>query len=194
MKNLLCALFLLCVGVTSVFAAENPRVTLETSKGPIKIELLPNAAPHTVENFLTYVKDGFYNGTQFHRVIDQFMIQGGGMDKLMQEKPTRASIKNEGAQNLKAGLKNTLYTVSMARRPDPDSATAQFFINVADNHFLDYPANGGYTVFGKVIEGQDVVQSIAKVKTGDRFGHQNVPLEPVMIIKASLDQPQATQR
>jgi peptidyl-prolyl cis-trans isomerase B (cyclophilin B) len=159
-------------------------IKLETSKGDILIELENEKAPVTVENFLSYVRSGHYDGTIFHRVIDGFMIQGGGFDHEMKQKDTREPIKNE-ADN---GLKNGKYTLAMARTMDPHSATAQFFINVSDNSFLNYtapnPRGWGYAVFGKVVEGQDVVDEIRKVKTGSHGPHQDVPVEPVVIKKA----------
>ena len=164
----------------------NPLVKLETSMGEITVELYADKAPATVANFLQYVKDGFYNGTIFHRVIPTFMIQGGGFDAQMNQKPTRAPIQNE-ADN---GLKNEAYTFAMARTMDPNSATAQFFINVADNQFLNHTAKTpqcwGYAVFGKVVKGQDVVDKIKAVPTGNKGMHQNVPVEPVTIIKATV--------
>jgi peptidyl-prolyl cis-trans isomerase B (cyclophilin B) len=164
----------------------HPLVKLETSMGDITLELYPDKAPATVANFLEYVKAGFYHGTIFHRVINGFMIQGGGMDAQMHEKPTRAPIKNE-ADN---GLKNEPYTIAMARTSNPDSATAQFFINVANNTFLNHtaktPQGWGYAVFGKVIKGQDVVDKIKAVPTTTVGPYQNVPQEPVTIIKATV--------
>ena len=163
----------------------NPLVKLETSMGEITLELYPDKAPATVANFLQYVKDGSYDGTIFHRVIPTFMIQGGGFDVQMNQKPTKAPIKNE-ADN---GLKNEAYTVAMARTNVPDSATAQFFINVADNQFLNHtaktPQGWGYAIFGKVVKGQDVVDKIKAVPTANKSMHQNVPVEPVTIIKAT---------
>ncbi len=163
-------------------------VKLETSLGDITLELYADKAPVTVANFLQYVKDGFYNGTIFHRVIPGFMIQGGGFDAQMNQKPTRAPIKNE-ADN---GLSNDPYTVAMARTPDPDSATAQFFINVAPNRALNHtaktPQGWGYAVFGKVVKGQDVVDKIKTVPTTTKGMHQNVPVQPVAIIKAVVVQ------
>ena len=159
-------------------------VELQTSRGNIRIELDTERAPKTCENFLAYVRSGHFDGTIFHRVIDGFMIQGGGFEPGMKQKPTQAPIENE-ANN---GLKNERYTVAMARTGDPHSATAQFFINVADNAFLNHtaptPQGWGYAVFGKVVEGQDVVDKIRKVATGNAGMHQNVPLEPVVIEKA----------
>lgn len=159
-------------------------IKLETSKGDILIELESEKAPVTVENFLSYVRNGHYDGTIFHRVIDGFMIQGGGFDCEMKQKPAMDPVKNE-ADN---GLKNVKYTLAMARTMDPHSATSQFFINVADNTFLNHtapnPRGWGYAVFGKVVEGQDVVEEIRKVKTGSHGPHQDVPVEPVEIKKA----------
>ncbi|WP_144641069.1 peptidylprolyl isomerase [Bordetella genomosp. 13] len=164
----------------------NPRVKLETNQGNMVITLDAEKAPKSVENFLTYVKEGFYNGTIFHRVIDGFMVQGGGFEAGMKQKPTHAPIENE-ANN---GLKNDKYTLAMARTSDPHSATAQFFINVANNDFLNFTAptpNGwGYAVFGKVTEGTEVVDKIKGVKTGNSGFHQNVPAEDVVITKAEI--------
>ena len=174
-------LFALAAGLLwslSVLAA-NPSVEMKTSQGVIVVELDAEKAPKTVANFLQYVKDSFYNGTVFHRVIDGFMIQGGGFEPGMKQKPTRAPIENEA----KNGLKNAAGTVAMARTQDPHSASAQFFINLVDNRPLDYPSRDGwgYAVFGKVTQGLDVVQKIAKMRTGNAGFHQNVPLEPVVI-------------
>jgi len=159
-------------------------VVLKTNHGNIKIELDRENAPATVENFLQYVRDGHYDNTVFHRVIDGFMIQGGGMEPGMKQKPTRAPIANEATN----GIKNKKYTLAMARTSEPHSATAQFFINVADNDFLDYKApsaNGwGYCVFGKVVQGQDVVDKIRGVATSNSGLHQNVPKDDVIIEKA----------
>ncbi len=161
-------------------------VKLHTNHGIIALELDAEKAPKTVENFLQYVRDGFFDGTIFHRVIDGFMIQGGGFASGMIQKPTRDAIENEAAN----GLKNEAYTIAMARTPNPHSATAQFFINVKNNSFLDFssptPQGFGYAVFGKVVEGTDVVDKIKKVKTGNRAGHQDVPLEDVVIEKAEI--------
>lgn len=161
-------------------------VVLTTSMGAITLELDAKKAPKSVENFLAYVKAGHYDGTIFHRVMDNFMIQGGGFNDKMVQKPTKATIKNE-ADN---GLKNNKYTIAMARTNDPHSATAQFFINVADNDFLNFSSpterGWGYAVFGKVTAGMDVVDNIKKVKTGNNGFHQNVPLEPVTILKAAV--------
>jgi cyclophilin family peptidyl-prolyl cis-trans isomerase len=167
-----------------VNAADAPRVALKTNMGEIVLELNPEKAPKTVENFLQYVKSGHYNGTVFHRVIENFMIQGGGFDKDMQQKPTDAPIRNEATN----GLKNDPYTVAMARTGDPHSATAQFFINTRNNAFLNYPGQDGwgYTVFGKVVAGMDVVDKIKRVQTGNRGMHENVPTKPVVIESATV--------
>lgn len=161
-------------------------VKLTTNHGAITLELDAEKAPKTVENFLQYVRDGFFDGTIFHRVIDGFMIQGGGFEPGMTQKPTRDAIENEASN----GLKNEAYTIAMARTPNPNSATAQFFINVANNSFLNFssptPQGYGYAVFGKVVEGTEVVDKIKKVKTGNRAGHQDVPLEDVVIEKAEI--------
>ena len=160
------------------------KVRLTTSKGPIVLELDDENAPATVKNFVQYVRDGHYDNTVFHRVIDGFMIQGGGMSPGMKQKPTRAPIANEAGN----GLKNRKHTVAMARTSDPHSATAQFFINIADNDFLDYkgpsPQGWGYAVFGKVVEGADTVDKIRTVSTGRSGMHENVPTEDVVIHKA----------
>lgn len=158
-------------------------VIISTSKGDIHLELDKESTPLTVENFLNYVRSGFYNNTIFHRVIDGFMIQGGGLNSKMEQKPTKTTVQNE-AKNSKANKKGT---IAMARTMDPHSATAQFFINVADNNFLNYSADNvqgfGYCVFGEVVEGMDVVEAIAKVKTGKNMGHSDVPLEEVSILE-----------
>ena len=160
------------------------KVKLTTNHGAITIELDDAKAPATVQNFLSYVNSGFYSNTVFHRIIDGFMIQGGGFEPGMRQKPTQAPIKNE-AQN---GLKNDRYTIAMARTNDPHSATAQFFINVKDNDFLNHTAPSaqgwGYCVFGKVSEGTEVVDKIKGVKTGSKGFHQDVPAEDVVIEKA----------
>ena len=156
-------------------------VKIKTNHGEMSLELDAEKAPITVESFLEYVQSGFFNNTIFHRVIDGFMVQGGGFEPGMNQKPTRATIKNE-ADN---GLKNDMYTVAMARTSDPNSATAQFFINASNNDFLNYtsptPQGWGYCVFGKIVEGQDVIDKIRKVRTGSKGGHQDVPLEDVVI-------------
>ena len=161
-------------------------VILHTNFGDIKLELNKEKAPITVENFVSYVKDGHYDGTVFHRVIDGFMVQGGGFDADMQQKSTKDPIKNE-ANN---GLKNDVGTVAMARTQDPHTASAQFFINVKNNDFLNFSAETtqgwGYAVFGKVVDGMDVVEKIKTVKTGNKGFHQDVPLDPVIIETAEL--------
>ncbi|MGD0572736.1 MAG: peptidylprolyl isomerase [Sedimentisphaerales bacterium] len=158
-------------------------VKLETTKGAIVIEVNETAAPVTAANFLQYVKDGFYDGTIFHRVKPNFMIQGGGFTPDMKQKTTRPAIINEA----KNGLKNKRGTIAMARLPDPNSATGQFFINLVDNAFLDYSARDpGYAVFGQVVEGMDVVDAIAKVKTGMKGMFQDVPDEPIIIKSAKV--------
>jgi len=161
-------------------------VRLQTNFGVIAIELDAGRAPRTVKNFLEYVESGFYSNTVFHRVIDGFMIQGGGFEPGMRQKPARNPIKNE-ADN---GLKNERYTIAMARTSEPHSASNQFFINVKDNGFLDYtaqnPQGWGYCVFGKVVEGRDVVDKIKQVKTGKRGGHADVPVEDVIIESVEL--------
>ena len=164
----------------------NAKVVLHTSHGAITLELDAWRAPKTVANFLDYVRSGHFNNTLFHRVIDGFMIQGGGFTPEFRQKPTKAPIENEAAN----GLKNARYTVAMARAGDPHSATAQFFINVADNAFLDHrsrDAKGwGYCVFGRVIAGTEVVDRIKSVATGDRGMHQNVPKDDVVIERAEV--------
>jgi len=173
------------VGIAPVHAqAADPQVRLATSMGDIVVQLDPARAPQTVANFLAYVKDGHYDGTIFHRVIDGFMIQGGGFTPDMQQKPTKAPIKLE-ANN---GLKNDKYTIAMARTGNPDSATSQFFINVANNDMLNAPKpdGHGYAVFGRVVEGAEVVDKIKAVATGSRGMHQNVPTTPVLIQSAKL--------
>lgn len=161
-------------------------VRLHTSMGVIALELDEAKAPVTVKNFLDYVSAGHYDGTLFHRVIDGFMIQGGGFTADMQQKPTRAAIENEAAN----GLRNEPYSIAMARTPNPHSATSQFFINIADNSFLDFtsatPQGFGYCVFGRVTDGMDVVDRIRKVRTGNRAGHQDVPVEDVVIERAEM--------
>jgi len=165
---------------------QNPQVLLETSKGAVKIELFKEKAPITVKNFLGYVKEGFYDGLVFHRVIKEFMIQGGGLDENLAQKKPKYAIKNE-ADN---GLSNKRGTLAMARTAIVDSATSQFFINVVDNHFLDHqgkqPDRYGYCVFGQVLEGMEVVDEIRAVKTGSRGGHTDVPVEPVFITSAKV--------
>lgn len=161
-------------------------VHLKTNFGTIILELFPDKSPKTVANFVQYVKDGFYDGCVFHRVIDKFMIQGGGFGPGMTQKPTRASIENEA----KNGLRNSRGTVAMARASDPHSAASQFFINVVDNDFLNYtaptPAGFGYCVFGQVVEGMHVVDQIKGVPTGSKLGFKDVPLSDVLIEKVTL--------
>jgi peptidyl-prolyl cis-trans isomerase A (cyclophilin A) len=185
-----CTAAVLASLTTMALAADPaPKVSIKTSMGEIILEVYPDKAPKTVENFLTYVKSGFYNGTIFHRVINGFMVQGGGYDQSMKEKPTRAPIQNEA----KNGLKNRAYTIAMARTSDPDSATAQFFINVKDNQGLDFPnaMGNGYTVFGKVISGTQTIDAIRKVPTmvasAPRMGRMaDVPAKTVTIESATL--------
>jgi cyclophilin family peptidyl-prolyl cis-trans isomerase len=171
--------------------AANPQVELDTSAGVIRLELYPDATPKTVDNFLAYVKAGHYNGTQFHRVIKGFMIQGGGYNADFWEKPTRAPVPIEADKDVKAGLSNVPGTVAMARTGDPNSATSQFFINVADNKRLDFrspdPQGYGYTVFGKVVSGMDVVNKIAAMPTGAAGPFRSdVPNERVVIKSAKV--------
>lgn len=163
-------------------------IKLHTNYGDITLELDSEKAPVTTQNFIEYVNSGHYDNTIFHRVIDDFMIQGGGFEPGMIQKKTQAPIANEAGN----GLKNDKYTIAMARTSDPHSASAQFFINVKDNDFLNYKSSTsqgfGYCVFGKVVEGMDVVDKIKKVKTGTRSGHQDVPLENVLLQKAEVVQ------
>jgi peptidyl-prolyl cis-trans isomerase B (cyclophilin B) len=160
---------------------KNPVVTMSTSMGDLRIELDAEKAPITTQNFLDYVSDGFYDGLIFHRVIPNFMIQGGGFDPQMNQKKTKPPIKNEATN----GLKNTTGSVAMARTNVVDSATAQFFINVKDNDFLNHTSSSadgfGYAVFGQIIDGMDIVRAIEKVKTSNRGMHQDVPVEAVVI-------------
>ncbi len=186
--SIICCLLLAGCFVSAGFAqdkpADLPKVRLETSLGNIVIELNSAAAPKTVENFLSYVNEGLYNGTIFHRVIKGFMIQGGGFTETMQQKPTKAPIANE-AEN---GLKNLRGTLAMARTNDPHSASSQFFINTVNNGFLDFTAKTGrgwgYCVFGKVIEGMDVVDAIENQPTTTKISYRDVPVTPVIIKKA----------
>lgn len=177
---------LLCLFGENAMSADESMVRLQTNMGTITIELDEEKAPATVQNFVGYVREGFYDGTIFHRVIDGFMIQGGGFGADMRQKATRAAIKNE-ADN---GLQNKAGTIAMARTADPHSATAQFYINVADNDFLDFKAptrdGWGYCVFGQVVEGRDVLDKIRRVPTTTRAGHENVPVDNVVIEQATL--------
>jgi peptidyl-prolyl cis-trans isomerase A (cyclophilin A) len=181
------ALFLAALlAVASAAGAQtaNPRVELKTTAGVIVLELYPDKAPKTVANFLQYVRDGFYNGTVFHRVIGNFMIQGGGFEPGMKQKPTRPPVENEA----KNGLKNDVGTIAMARTSDPNSATAQFFINVQNNDGLNYPSpdGHGYAVFGRVAQGLDVVNRIRGAQTGTKGPHRDVPVDDVIIQSATV--------
>jgi len=182
LKRIVCLLLLgLCLAGSALAADKNPTLVLETSLGNVKVELFQKEAPISVKNFLDYAKSGFYDGTIFHRVIPGFMIQGGGFTKDMTVKPANAQIKNEAAN----GLKNERGTLAMARTMVVDSASSQFFINVANNEFLNHreggPAAYGYAVFGKVISGMDVVDKIAATQTGRQQGFSDVPVTPVVI-------------
>jgi cyclophilin family peptidyl-prolyl cis-trans isomerase len=181
----LLAMSLLFVLSFSAFA-KNPVIIIKTNKGDLEAELYQDKAPDTVKNFLSYVEKGHYKGLIFHRVINNFMIQGGGFDKDMKEKSVGAPIKNEAGN----GLKNETGTLAMARTGEVNSATAQFFINVADNTFLDHRGNGpsefGYAVFGKITSGMPVVNKIKMVKTGSRGPFEDVPLEPIVILDLSI--------
>ena len=177
----------ICCQVGAADGAANPRVEMKTSMGVVVIELYPDQAPLTVDNFLQYVKDHHYDGTLFHRVIPGFMIQGGGFGPDFSEKPARGPVRNEAAN----GLRNETGTIAMARTPDPHSATAQFFINVANNEFLNFrfptQEGYGYCVFGKVVKGMDVVNRIVKVPTGPGPApHANVPVKPIIIESVKL--------
>ncbi|MFZ6861287.1 peptidylprolyl isomerase [Undibacterium sp. Ji67W] len=203
---------ILSLNTAQTYADELPKVSIKTNMGEIVVELHPEAAPKTVDNFIKYVKAGQYKGTIFHRVIDNFMIQGGGYDKNMKEKPTGKPVASEAALALEKGLKNDVGTIAMARTEDPDSATAQFFINVRDNDFLNHQplpagdpvefnyrgtitkaprkqaliATAGYTTFGKVIKGMDVVEKIKAVETSDSHMMQNVPKKDIIIESATV--------
>jgi len=172
----------------TAWAADAPRVKLATTAGDIVLEVYPDKAPKTAENFLQYVRDKHYDGTIFHRVIDNFMIQGGGFDTKMNEKPTRPPVVLEASDAMAKGLHNQVGTIAMARTSDPDSATGQFFINVADNSGRLDPKgpNTGYTVFGKVVSGMDVVNKIKGVLTGRSGPHSDVPVTPVVITSATI--------
>lgn len=162
-------------------------ITINTNMGAMKVELYADKAPETVANFIEYAKDGFFANTIFHRVIDGFMIQGGGFEPGMEQKDTKDPVKNEASN----GISNTKYTLAMARTPDPHSATAQFFINVSDNNFLDFRAETqdgwGYCVFGEVVEGKDVVEDIKAVPTGTSGFHQDVPVTDIIITSVEVD-------
>ena len=191
MKKHLIAFALLASSTLSALAA-NPMVELKTNQGDIVVEVFADKAPKSADNFIQYVKDGFYNRTVFHRVIDGFMIQGGGFDADMKQKSTRAPIENE-ARN---GLRNEVGTLAMARTADPHSASSQFFINLVANTALDYPSRDGwgYAVFGKVVKGLEVVESIAKQPTANRGFHQNVPVEAVIVNSARVLEASAEKR
>jgi cyclophilin family peptidyl-prolyl cis-trans isomerase len=184
MRKVLSALATIAIMATQPAWSANPMVEMKTNQGTITIELYPDKAPKTVDNFVQYVRDGFYNGTLFHRVMNGFMIQGGGFEAGMKEKATRPPIENEA----KNGLRNEVGTLAMARTSAPHSASAQFFINLVNNNRLDYPSfdGWGYAVFGRVVNGMDVVKKIATVPTGNAAGHQNVPVTPVIIESAKL--------
>jgi len=180
---------ILALALAAPALAANPQVEFDTTAGKIRVELYPDAAPKSVANFLDYVKSGHFDGTQFHRVIPGFMIQGGGFTADFKQKPTKPPIVNEAEMSSKAGMLNTPGTLAMARTSEPNSATAQFFINVADNKFLNFRSPDmqgiGYTVFGKVVSGMDVVDKIAKAPTGAGGPFpKDVPTTPVIINKA----------
>lgn len=183
LQSWIISLAILC---STCFAQAATQVEFETNQGNFVVEVDASKAPKTVENFLQYVKDGFYTNTVFHRVIGRFMIQGGGFDRELNEKPTRAPIVNESGN----GLLNQVGTIAMARTQDPNSATAQFFINVADNQFLNYaspePNLVGYCVFGKVVSGMDVVFKISNLPTGNQRGFSDVPIRAVIIKRAAI--------
>jgi peptidyl-prolyl cis-trans isomerase A (cyclophilin A) len=181
------AAVLLACAAGGTWAADAPQVKFATTAGDIVVEVYPEKAPKTAENFLQYVRDKHYDGTVFHRVIDNFMVQGGGMDRNMAEKKTRQPVVHEGREAFAKGLKNETGTLAMARTADPNSATAQFFINVKNNAFLDpQGSNPGYTVFGRVVGGMDVVNRIKGVQTGRSGMHGDVPIVPVVITSAAL--------
>ena len=183
MRKSLSVLFALVMVAPAL--ARNPEVEIKTSAGTVVAEIYSDKTPRTAANFLQYARDSFYNGMVFHRVIDGFMIQGGGFDRNLREKDTRAPIDNEAGEGARAGLKNSVGTLAMARTMSPHSATAQFFINLADNDALNFreptPQGYGYAVFGRVIKGLDVVQKIARVQTRTVGQHENVPVSPVVI-------------
>lgn len=180
------SLLLASIGVATAHSGDKVMVEMHTSKGLITLELDAEKAPVTVANFIEYVKSGHFDGTIFHRVIPGFVIQGGGLESGMKEKPTQAPIENE-ADN---GLKNVTGSICMARTNDPHSATSQFFINLKDNQFLDHteksPQGWGYAVFGQVTDGMDVVEAIAAVQTGNAGGHQDVPVEDIVVEKVTI--------
>ena len=180
------SLLLASIGVATANSGDKVMVEMHTSKGLITLELDAEKAPVTVANFIEYVKSGHFDGTIFHRVIPGFVIQGGGLESGMKEKPTQAPIENE-ADN---GLKNVTGSICMARTNDPHSATSQFFINLKDNQFLDHseksPQGWGYAVFGQVTDGMDVVEAIAAVQTGNAGGHQDVPVEDIVVEKVTI--------
>ena len=191
MKNVFKPVVLVCTffltsGCSEMHAADNPQARMETTKGTIIIELYPDKAPETVENFLAYARDGFFDGTIFHRVIPGFVVQGGGFTQDMRQKPTNQPVKNEANNR----LENTKGTLSMARTSDPHSATSQFFINLKDNAQLNFssetPQGWGYCVFAKVVDGMDVVEAIAKVPTGSHGMHQDVPLDPIIVNQVTV--------
>jgi cyclophilin family peptidyl-prolyl cis-trans isomerase len=186
LRKLLTSLILFSAFIASGANAQNPQVEMRTSMGVIVLELQPENAPETVKNFLQYAKDGFYNGTIFHRVISDFMIQGGGFTADLAAKKTRDPIKHEGGN----GLRNQVGTIAMARTADPNSATSQFFINVVDNQMLDFRGPGpqeiGYCVFGRVVKGLDVVNKIRSVDTTVRGPHQNLPVKTITIEKVTV--------
>ncbi|HTH94105.1 MAG TPA: peptidylprolyl isomerase [Rhodocyclaceae bacterium] len=186
MRQFVFAVLALCVG--SLAWAANPQVEFKTNQGNFIVEVYPDKTPKTADNFLRYVKDGFYNGTIFHRVIANFMIQGGGFTPDMKEKTTRAPIQNEAQIGSMAGLRNSFGTIAMARTSNPNSATAQFFVNVKDNSFLDYPGQDGYgyAAFGKIIKGMDVVMKIRSVSTRSVGPYDDVPATPVIIESATI--------
>jgi cyclophilin family peptidyl-prolyl cis-trans isomerase len=189
-KKLVALLF--AIAIASPVLAANPQVEMQTNQGTIVLELYPDKAPKTVENFLQYVRDDFYKGTIFHRVMDGFMIQGGGFEPGMKQKSTRAPVQNEATN----GLKNEVGTLAMARMANPHSPSSQFFINLVNNTGLDYPSpdGAGYCVFGKVQKGLDVVQKIGKVATGNSGYFQNVPTTPVIIESVRIIETKGTAK
>ena len=182
--GLVCAFAVSAAVAATPQVSSNQRVQFKTSMGNFTVEVYPDKAPKTVTNFLQYVKDGFYKGTIFHRVMDGFMIQGRGFTPDMKQKDTRPPVEIES----KNGLKNDKYTIAMARTMDPNSATAQFYVNVVDNNMLNYPGQDGYgyTVFGKIVDGTDTIDKIKAVETTTKFPHQNVPVKPILIESATV--------